>query len=251
MNIVIGLYKLVIICEVLQDIYQMSAYQNNPTGKQTRYNIYLNDNETRNIKENNVTEADKGNAYMFLIHDKLRKDHDELRYELIKMQEQYTEIENDNGRMEKTIINLKGYIRNINTLNNLNKLMVKKYIQYQKDTAETTKVGYSDVRYFINNGINMILTIILLQVLLCVTGLILFNTMVFNLINLTPVFAYYIYKIRVNYWDLLTSHSRLNIKLTQLHGITQHYNHEITKIKEDIKEVSRGIDFLSEVLDTM
>jgi hypothetical protein len=229
----------------------MPATRSTTQRRRPHVNIYLTDDESAEIKTRNTTESEKGNAYMYMIHDKLRKDYDAIADDLKITESKCETIEDECDRQEKTIINLKGYVQNLNSINNLNANLIEKYAKFQKETAAAALASYNDVRYFINGAFSMMLSVIFLQVVCWYMDIISFNAAIGNVIGVSPIFAYYIFRIHIDYWRLSTAHKRVNVKNTPLYIIDQFYTYDIMNIKNEIMDVSSSIDFLSGALDNM
>jgi len=174
--------------------------------------------------------------YIIFQNDCLHTRVKELENEVRELTNQVSELEDDNESLEISKTNLKGYVKNQGEFNRLSKNLVSVY-----DTAIGTITKYKDelewnVKYF--------------GILFLVFEVIVFFYRIYYITNIIDIFGliemliinglagYVVMKIYKPYCEIIKIK---NIKQLQT----------VVKIKEQMKESSKGNDFLNELIDRL
>jgi len=100
-------------------------------------NIYLSDAEMKESKSSD------GMEYIIAQNNKMVAERDEMKLQIILITTELREITEENEQNEKTIINLKGFVKNLGEINKSH-IEISNYRRlYQKDTAALLKSNYN------------------------------------------------------------------------------------------------------------
>lgn len=174
--------------------------------------------------------------YIIFQNDCLHKRVKELENEISDLNRQNTELEDDNGSLETSKTNLKGYVQNQGEYNKLSKNLVEIY-----DNAIT---GFDCHRKHFEQRFKIFcLRIIILQICLLFYRLYSYSIYdniygILEMIIINYIIIRAIMEARGSYNEFI---SIKDIK---------HYQ-SVTKIKGHMKEASKGNDYLTELIDKL
>ena len=93
--------------------------------------IYLSENDKIGSRN---SQSDSSTAYILRSHDNMLESYTKMKSELEVVTGEKFILEEENERMEKSLSNLKGFVKNLAIMRRLNSELLKKYIKYQNDT---------------------------------------------------------------------------------------------------------------------
>ncbi len=224
----------------------LSEDEKSPRGSRS-YNIYLNDNDIDTIKKE-PTEARQSNLHMMIVHDKLRRDYDELKNELNKLRASFDEVENDSDRTEKDLINIKGVLQNVNASCRCNSKLVRQYVRYQKDTEKELIAAYKLVRQVLSAVMSALIGVMSMIVILYWFDFIAGDTAGFNIVSIMPLLITLTYFNPVSYWSIGHARKPLDITKTPYANVREPHMMAIRGLTHELDEITKGIDFLSDLL---
>jgi hypothetical protein len=174
----------------------------------------------------------KSTNYIIFQNDRLHAMLKKLEDELHELTLKNDELENDNESLETSKTNLKGYVQNQGEYNRLSKKLV--------DVYETAITGINKYKDELEWNIKYLgLAFILLEIALFIYKL--YNFDLFGAIEmfiLNGAVAYIVSKVYKPYTEIVKIR---NIKYTQT----------VVKIKEELKETSKGNDYLNDLIDRL
>jgi len=118
----------------------------NSDSNSKQINIYLSDVDNTEMDKKAVESTENmSQQYIILSHDKIRIANEQLSEELAELQRKYDELEEDNECTEKIDMNLKGFVKNIGEMNNLNIQFNKTYTKFQKESHNLIVDNYNTI----------------------------------------------------------------------------------------------------------
>lgn len=213
--------------------------------KHDNVNIYLSTTDTQKLENG----SSKNEMYLIMTYDKMRQDYDNQKKCLVKFESDIAALEDDNDHMERSIQNLRGYVKNMSELAKLNKSISDKYKAYQADTESIAVANYQIIKSMITKNIAMMFIISVAYFLLWAFDVIYFEEIVFNLGIVLPIVGIYTYGFRQNYWCVANMFKRVDVKHTMYYNIKQTYVTAINNKLEEIVEITKGNDFLNDLVD--
>lgn len=194
----------------------------------TEYKIYLD-----SVKKDKIlSDANTYEKYVILQNETLHIRVNELQDDVKRLESSVEELEEDNGRMEKS----KGYTRNLlKNFSELDKLNIKwreESNKYYKE-VQTKQKKFIDFTYHCIVLINVVLTIHL------PISFYYLNT-ILGVIFLTGIYGFFLYLSKKFYF--ITKEIEFNlIEKTD----------KVKTIKEDIKKINDCYDFINEYIDNV
>jgi Asp-tRNA(Asn)/Glu-tRNA(Gln) amidotransferase C subunit len=203
-----------------------------------RVNIYLSNSEVTSLNE--LSEKNMTQVYIIKTNDKLRKDQSIMSQIISSRDIKISELEDDSERMEISITNLRGFVKNFGEMNKINEQLVKKYTTFQDKT-----------RILLADKYNVILHIKWFQYgTLFVCGLLNIIIWLFNIIS----FGMALSSVLI-YWTLMLTFMfkfhefRQDIKNTEYFILYHRCQPSIKELEEDLKKIKKGNDFLNDLID--
>jgi hypothetical protein len=213
-------------------------------------NIYLSkaEKETINNKKNKST-SNMSQAYLIQSYDKMRQEYDELKIELAEKISLCDSLEEDNARMEKSITNLRGFVKNIAEINRMNERLKKIYMKFQVDTDAILIKNYNLIyRLVYDKFITLVITACLCIVL-----------WYFNILNFMSIFVVLIMDFTLAIISIASFKGEFlyikNIKVypkvedKEYYIVCKKYMTVINDITASLKDAEKGNDFLIDLID--
>ncbi len=182
---------------------------------------------------NNTESIDKTSTnYIILQNDHLHKQVKELENSVHELTNQISELEDDNESLETSKTNLKGYVQNQGEYNRLSKILIESYDNAITSINKHKEEFEWNVKFLGSAFIIMEVCLLLYK---------LYN---FDIIGAIEIFimngsiGYIVMKIYKPYTELIKIR---NIKHVQ----------SIVKIREQLREASKGNDYLTELIDKL
>ena len=118
----------------------------NSDSNSKQINIYLSDADKTEMNKKAVESTENmSQQYIILSHDKMRIANEQLSEKLAELQRKCEELEEDNESMEKTVMNLKGFVKNIGEMNKLNIQLKKTYAKFQNESRNLIVDNYNTI----------------------------------------------------------------------------------------------------------
>ena len=194
-------------------------------------NFYFGNLEKSGILADESTDK-TSSTYIILQNDYLHTKVKELEEEVREMTEKISELEEDNESLETSKTSLKGYVQNQGEFNRLSKNLVEIYdISFGNITKQKEELEW--------NLKCMSIVFVVIQF-----GMILFNIYNFDIlaiIELLVIDCWFFQLVKKIYDPYCEIVKLRNIKNLQT----------VVKIKEEMKNASRGNDYLNELIDIM
>lgn len=221
-----------------------------PTEQQP-INIYLSRTEKTNLSKTTDNSSNASQAYIIASHDKMLRDYNRIKEDLSIMTAERDMLEEENERMEKSLTNLKGFVKNLALMNGLNKTLVKKYTKYQNDTYILLVEQYELVFHLIHDVMMELLLLFLIYISLWYFGFISFLDVVGVAMFKGTITAYKwtFYKTKVQHIKNIRSPPK--IEDTKFHNIRKKNMNSIDEKLGEIKELESGNAFLSDPLNEL
>jgi regulator of replication initiation timing len=186
-----------------------------------------------NLKESGIgsDSSDKTSTnYIILQNDFFHERVKELENEITELKSQVEELENDNESLEISKTSLKGYIKNEGEYNRLAKNLVEIYDITLGTIPKIKEEIEWNIKYFGT-------AFIMLEICMLIYKFYNFDILsIIELIILNGLVSYIILKLYKPYIQLINIKNIKNIQ-------------SVHKIKQDMKDASRGNDYLSELID--
>lgn len=209
-------------------------------------NIYLNEVDKEQLKKS--YNDNPAQTYILISHDKMLKEYNQMKIKLKEIEDVKTALETENERHEKSLSNLRGFVKNLAEIKQLHENLVKKYSMYQNDTRNILIDQYKLVYELISNICIYLIFTFLVYIILWGLGYIsnngLFSICVIHGSKLVKDWGEY--KKEIPYFKSIKFN--LNIKDTLYHTMACGYLPGIQEIKIKLKDIEKGNDFLSDPL---
>lgn len=214
----------------------------------TNYNIYLNKSDIKNMNKTSPN-ADHNQVYMCLIHDKMRQDYDKLKLDLSKSVATIAELSSECDQLEKTTINLKGILQNINGLNIINKQLIRQHSSLETDSYINAIAVYKENYKLMKNNFTLPISVVVAYILVYYMNLINMFDVMGNLSTIMPILIIHMMRVQVPYWVSRTPMSDMDINNTPYHKTFVKYTDAITTLRLKINEIEKSTDFLSDLIN--
>jgi hypothetical protein len=205
--------------------------------KTPNYSIYLNPKE-KNVVEN----VNAYQGYIINMNDKLKREYDEMKEELIEVKRKLDQRDDELDHEEKTSTNLRGATHNINAMNQINQKIKNQYIKYQENTEKLIKARNEQLQFLINSNVIFIAITLLVCVIMWYIGAIASNHIIFHI-------TYCIINLGITlYVEQLYSSDNMDSNIV---SITNKYMPLIKQNISDLNELVSTNDYLSEYIDSL
>lgn len=192
-------------------------------------NIFLSEHEMKSMKD-----ANDATEYLIMQNNKILQERDRMKEELARTKARLDDIIEDADRDEKRIINLKGFAKNLAELNATRITMADYYRLYQNDTARLLKHQYEEYTFLVLTMLGLFLCE-LLSLVFGATGI------TFVMFVIALIFMRHMIK---SVWSDV-----LNGKNLRYDDLVLKWVDIIRGCKKDVKEITKGNDFLDELID--
>jgi hypothetical protein len=175
------------------------------------------------------------------------KENNLLKKEIKDLTNEKNSIEDDNERMEKSLINLKGFVKNFAMLSNLNKKLNK----IEENNKKEIKAFYIYTNFLLVYDIsfmckiNLILNL-LLYILMYNDYISLYTIYTIYIILYTPFHIKFLFMNYNNDKDKVPENG--DTRIINYNNYIKKYKNEINEIKSEIKEIVSGNAFLSSTM---
>jgi hypothetical protein len=223
----------------LQPSIRKKFYPNKMSTKQVSkqstqpVNFYFGNLETSGlIGEVSETSNKTSTNYIILQNDFLHNRVKELEDEVSDLSKQVEELEDDNESLEISKTSLKGYIKNQGEFNRLSKNLVEIYDNSINNISKSKDELEWNLKFFGAAFVMLEIVIILYKI---------YNLDMYGIVDFMIIngFGFYVItKIYKSYCEIVKIK---NIKNTV----------SVFKIKEDMKEASKGNDYLNDLIDRL
>jgi hypothetical protein len=210
--------------------------------------IYLSEND-KIVSRN--SQSDSSTAYILRSHDNMLESYTKMKSELEAVNGEKFILEEENERMEKSLSNLKGFVKNLAIMRRLNSELLKKYIKYQNDTKNLLMEQYEITASVVYDNVMELILILVIYLFLYYFGLVRFIEMVlfivlkgsFNLVKWT------IYTRQLPYIKM--AFKCIDIVDTKLYIIEQKNKQYINDRMTELKEIEKANEFLTDPLNEL
>ena len=197
----------------------------------SKFNIYLSDNELKSMKN-----KEDATEYLILQNNKILKERDEMKEELNIIKSQLEEMTEESERYEKSIINLKGFAKNLGEMHKYQVSLDEYRRLYQKETANLFKQQYKEYSALIL----LMLVMFIGELLALIFG------DVFRIVILLSQFILLV----------ITRYVIKEVCSDTMHGTNKKYDELVSKwtgilcdCKKEIYDITKGNDFLNDLID--
>jgi hypothetical protein len=213
-------------------------------------NIYLSDVDKTEMNKKAIESSENmSQQYIILSHDKMRIDRDLLNDELAELRRKYDELEDDNDQMEKTIINLKGFVKNIGEMNKLNSQINNTYSKFQTESRNLIIDNYNIIYKLIRTTAVSIGVIFIVYIILLFMNYVTMSD-IGILVALYGTLALFIVPSFYNKCPYVKDiRYVLKIKDTDYHIIHHKYHHIICDKMMELTKIENGNAFLNDLID--
>lgn len=220
------------------------------------FNIYLStkDTPTENISvvqaaRNNAGKYTSSQQYIIQRFEHMSKAYEQTKDELTEASIRCDLLEEDNERMEKSITNLRGFVKNMAEMNRMNDKLKKKYDKFQSETKDLLVVNYTLVYQLVYDRLFMTSIVAILCVLLCYFNyMTLRNVSIIIFLEFTLMFITFT-SFREECSFIKSIRVSPHIKDTKYQVLHQRYMATIKEISVELHDAEKGNDFLNDLID--
>jgi hypothetical protein len=198
-------------------------------------NIYLSDTELKDNTSDCTPSLYK--QYIITQNNKMLKERDTMQDELNDIKIDLQEITEENERNEKTIINLKGFVKNLGEINKIQTILNKSHKLYQRDTSQLLMANYRAY---------MTLLLIFVGFVLCSIFVHLMNSsLLVVLLDITYLITLFVfrYEIKTAWFNNLYQKNKKYDKLVA------QWTTALRNYQKELGELNAGNDFLNDLID--
>lgn len=207
-------------------------------------NIYLNREERFKNSTNNECQA-----YIINSHDKMLQEYNSMKRELEYANNKIYELEGENDRLEKSLINLRGFVKNLSEMNKVNRNLYKKYAEFQNETRTLLMNQYAIVHQF---TYDMYLDTAFVLAICAILYWFKFISMIDLIFTLTFKFGMFTVKI-CNYQKYMpyikNIFKKINLNDTPYYDVSKKMLPKIQVIQDELKNIEAGNNFLNDLID--
>lgn len=218
--------------------------------KQKQINIYLSDSDKNDLRNKaNISTDNMSQQYIILNNDKMRIANNKLSNDLGNLQLRFDELDEDSGRMEKTITNLKGFVKNIGEMNKLNNQLKKSYSKFQKDTRNILVTSCHTTNRLMFDKVFSGFVIVIIYIFLLYMDCVTVSSVTLALVLEVLVITTSIFAFNGDYAFITNSMDDTNIDETKYNQMRKKYTSFIADKIADLAELERGNEFLNDLID--
>ena len=220
------------------------------------FNIYLStkDNPTGTHdadKHQKKFDRKTNSSQQYIIQrfEQMSKSYDELKQELAEKCMLCDSLMADNESMEKSITNLRGFVKNMAEMNRMNEKLKKKYAKFQSETKDLLVVNYNLIYKLAYDKLVMAGIMVILCALLCYFNcLTLRNASLMIFMEFTLMYiTFSSFKQECSFIKSISAYP--NIKNTKYQVLHQKNMPSIKEISEELHDAEKGNDFLNDLIE--
>lgn len=222
----------------------------NSDSNSKQINIYLSDADKTEMNKKAVESTENmSQQYIILSHDKMRIANEQLSEELAELQRKCDELEEDNERMEKTVMNLKGFVKNIGEINKLNIQLKKTYAKFQNESRNLIVDNYNTIYKLLCDKAASMCIIFIVYVILWFMNCVSFVDVVLS-VTLDAVLIMFTFRSFCNECSYVKDiRYAPDIKDTKYHAIHHKYASVISEKMSALAEIEKGNEFINDLID--
>lgn len=222
----------------------------NSDSNSKQINIYLSDADKTEMNKKAVESTENmSQQYIILSHDKMRIANEQLSEELAELQRKCDELEEDNERMEKTVMNLKGFVKNIGEMNKLNIQLKKTYAKFQNESRNLIVDNYNTIYKLLCDKAVSMCIIFIVYMILWFMNCVSFVDVVLSvtLDSVLIMFTFRSFRYECSY--VKDIRYAPDIKDTKYHAIHHKYATVISEKMSALAEIEKGNEFFNDLID--
>lgn len=213
-------------------------------------NIYLSDTDKTDMSKNAAKSHDNmSHQYIILSHDKMRVEYDLMTRDLAILRVRHDELEEESERMEKTITNLKGFVKNIGEMNKLNSQLKKSYSNFQNETRTIAMSNYSTIYWLVCDKVLSLFVLFTMYVMLWFMNCVTFVDITLATVLDILVIGLTMYSFREEFSFIKYSWAAPKLSDTPYKVIHQKYMPVINEKMSELAELEKGNEFLNDLID--
>lgn len=213
-------------------------------------NIYLSPDDKSRMDAKKVESPENmSQAYLIQSYDKMRREFDTLKIELGEKTRECETLEEDNERMEKTVTNIKGFVKNLGEMYKKNDQLKKRYSKFQNETSILLADSYNTIYRLVCDKVCTLLTIMGICLILWYFNCMTFSDIVFTATLDLSLMAVSLYTFRLECSYIKDIRVTPNIKDTKYHILRQKYMPVINDLDAELTELEKGNEFLNDLID--
>lgn len=222
----------------------------NSDSNSKQINIYLSDADKTEMNKKAVESTENMiQQYIILSHDKMRIANEQLSEELAELQRKCDELEEDNERMEKTVMNLKGFVKNIGEMNKLNIQLKKTYAKFQKESRNLIVDNYNTIYKLLCDKAASMCIIFIVYIILWFMNCASFVDVVLSVTLNAALIMFTFRSFRYECSYVKDIRYAPDIKDTKYHAIHHKYATVISEKMSALAEIEKGNEFFNDLID--
>lgn len=212
------------------------------------FSIYLSENDKIKTMD---SQSESSTAYILRSHDNMLESYTKMKSELESLKNEKFILEEENARMEKSLSNLKGFVKNLAIMCRLNSEILSKFIKYQDDTKNLLIDQYKITSVIVYDNVTELILILIMYLFLYYFGLVRFFEILlfilfkssFNLVKWT------LYRRKLSY--IKNIFKNIDIADTKLYIIERKNKQYIKNRMTELKEIEKANEFLTDPLNEL
>ena len=222
----------------------------NSDSNSKQINIYLSDADKTEMNKKAVESTENmSQKYIILSHDKMRIANEQLSEELAELQRKCDEFEEDNERMEKTVMNLKGFVKNIGEMNKLNIQLKNTYTKFQNESRNLIVDNYNTIYKLLCDKVASMCISFIVYMILWFMNCASFVYVVL-LVTLDAALIMFTFLSFCNEFSYVKDiRYAPDIKDTKYHVIQHKYAPVISEKTSALAKIEKGNEFLNDLID--
>ena len=215
-----------------------------------RVNIYLSasDNE-RLIARGGESNGNLTQVHLIQSNDKLRRGQDDMRLSLAANLNKIADLEDEEDRLEKSIVNLRGFAKNLGAMNRINEKLVKKNMAFQGKTRALLSDKYDSLYRIMCHHVFMLIGFVVGMFILWMFNFVEFGTCVSEVTLHGTIVMVFMFTFREEFQHVKSIRGVMDLKDTEYYTLYKRCQPSITELEEELKDIKKGNDFLNDLLD--